>query len=114
MTIKQRVNQRCLVEMNRLNMGRFLRQSVALKLGVLSVLVGLLAFMLSWHIWDGQMPGYQWFLYPGNLTLKIIWHPLLTEEINFWSKLTLLLLGQFVVVAAVTCLVKALFKGLIR
>ena len=70
--------------------------------GVAAAVIGLVAFTLSWNLWDfwgGPMPGLQLLLFPGNLTLVYIWHPLFTEEVNFWPKLALLLLGQFIVVS---------------
>ena len=56
------------------------------------------------------MPGYKVFLFPGNLTLIYIWHPLFTEELGYWSKLILLLLGQFVVVTVFTAVITATFR----
>lgn len=69
--------------------------------GIAAAITGLIAFTLSWNLWDfwgGPMPGLQLLLFPGHLMLNYIWHPLLTEEINFWPKLGLLLFGQFMVV----------------
>ena len=51
------------------------------------------------------MPGIQVLLYPGNLSLVYVWHPLFTEEVNFWPKLALQMLGQFALVACSTALV---------
>jgi len=76
--------------------------TVAIYAGVVAVVIGLTAFTLSWNLWDvwgGPLPGYKVYLFPGNLTLIYIWHPLFTEEVNFWPKLGLLMLGQFSVVA---------------
>ena len=75
--------------------------AMAIFSGVAAAVVGLVAFTLSWNLWGfwgGPMPGFQVLLFPGHLTLVYIWHPLFTEEINFWPKLALLLLGQFSVV----------------
>ena len=83
--------------------------------GVAAVVIGLVAFTLSWNLWDfwgGPMPGLQVLLFPGNLTLIYIWHPLFTEEINFWPKLALLLCGQFVVVFCFVGLFVSLVKKL--
>lgn len=89
--------------------------AIALCAAVVATVIGLIAFTLSWNLWDfwgGPMPGLQLLLLPGNLTLIYIWHPLLTEEINFWPKLALLLFGQFVVVFCFVGLVVSLVKKL--
>ena len=84
--------------------------TVAIYSGVIATLIGLIALSLSWNLWgffSGPLPGYQIFLFPGNLSLIYFWHPVFTEEINFWPKLFMLLFGQFVVV---TCIVAVLVK----
>lgn len=89
--------------------------TIAIYAGIAAGVIGLVAFTLSWNFWDfwdGPMPGYQLLLYPGHLTLVYIWHPLLTEEINFWPKLMLLLFGQFLVVFFVVGLLMSLMKKL--
>nr|AFT63970.1 hypothetical protein [gamma proteobacterium D250] len=73
--------------------------AIALYSGSLALAIGLIAFALNWNVWGGGMPGYKLFLFPGNLTLIYVWHPLLTEEIDFWEKLFLHSLGQFTVVS---------------
>ena len=70
----------------------------AIYIGLIATLIGLIAFTISWNtwdIWDGPLPGYQFFLFPGNLTLIYFWHPIFTEEVSFWPKLLMLLAGQF-------------------
>ncbi|WP_206674664.1 hypothetical protein, partial [Rheinheimera pleomorphica] len=89
------------------NMKHLKPLNIALKFGVGAVVVGLLAFALSWNLWDfwgGPMPGIELLLFPGNITLVYIWHPLFTEEVYFWPKLFLLMLGQFLVVTFVVAL----------
>ena len=89
--------------------------SIALFAGAIAAAVGLIAFTLSWNMWDvwgGPLPGYQLFLLPGNLTLVYIWHPLFTEELSFWPKLVLLLFGQFSLVAMTTALLALVLKKL--
>ncbi|MFT5755563.1 MAG: CHASE1-domain containing sensor protein [Alteromonadaceae bacterium] len=76
--------------------------------GLIAAVIGLIAFTLSWNLlafFEGPLPGYQVFLFPGNITLIFFWHPLFTEEINFWPKLLMLLFGQFVVVTGVVTLI---------
>lgn len=76
--------------------------------GSVAVVVGMLAFALSWNLWDfwgGPMPGIQVILFPGNLTLIHAWHPLFTEELGFWPKFALHMFGQFFVVACVVTFV---------
>jgi hypothetical protein len=84
--------------------------NVAVYSGLIATIFGLIAFTLSWNFWvffNGPLPGYQFFLFPGNLSLIYFWHPIFTEEVNFWPKLFMLLFGQFVVVAGtVTILIK--------
>ena len=96
-------------------MNRYKTSTIAMFSGTAAVVIGLVVFTLSWNLWDfwgGPMPGYQLLLYPGHLTLVYIWHPLLTEEINFWPKLALMLLGQFVVVWCFVGLFSYLVKKL--
>lgn len=87
--------------------------TIAIYSGIAGVVIGLVAFFLSWNLWGfwgGPMPGYQFFLYPGNLTLIYVWHPLFTEEVDFWQKLGLLMLGQFFLVFAVAGLLTAMVR----
>jgi len=91
--------------------------TIAIYAGVAAVVIGLTAFTLSWNLWDlwgGPLPGYKVYLFPGNLTLIYIWHPLFTEEVNFWPKLGLLMLGQFSVVAGFTGAFITLVKKFLR
>ncbi len=81
---------------------------VAIYSGLSATIFGLIAFSLSWNLWelfDGPLPGYRIFLFPGNLTLTYFWHPIFAEEVNFWPKLFTLLLGQFTVVTSCTAVV---------
>ena len=87
--------------------------TIAIYAGITALVIGVIAFTLGWNFWEfwgGPLPGYQIFLYPGNLTLIYVWHPLFTEEVNFWPKLVLLLFGQFFVVTFVV----ALFTSTVR
>ena len=89
-------------------MSQLKTSTIAMLSGALSVVIGLVAFTLSWNFWDfwgGPMPGIQVLLYPGNLSLVYVWHPLFTEEINFWPKLVLQMVGQFSVVASAAAVV---------
>ena len=84
---------------------------VAMFYGLVAVVIGLIAFSLSWNLWeffDGPLPGYRVFLFPGNLTLTYFWHPIFTEEVNFWLKLFMLLFGQFVVVTSCVAVITRL------
>lgn len=86
---------------------------VSVYAGIMAVIIGLIAFTLSWNLWDvwgGPLPGYKVYLFPGNLTLIYVWHPLFTEEVNFWPKLGLLMLGQFTVVTCFSVIVISLIK----
>ncbi|MFC3122696.1 hypothetical protein [Agaribacter flavus] len=76
---------------------------VSVKVGIAATLVGLYVFTLSWQLydyWQGPLPGYQFFLAPGNLSLAVFWHPIFTEEVNLYPKLGMILIGQFVIVTA--------------
>lgn len=73
----------------------------AIKLGGVGAAIGLVTFALSHYLWDslnGPLPGYHTMLYPGNMTLVYFWHPIFTEEVNFWPKLLMLITGQFTVI----------------
>ena len=72
--------------------------------GVLAAIVGLITFVLSWNFydfWGGPMPGYRLLLFPGNVSLIYVWHPLFTEEVDLYPKLALILIGQFFIVTTV-------------
>lgn len=79
------------------------RRSIAFQarsIGIVVTTLGLLTFIVNHFLWDwlgGTLPGYQIILYPGNLSLIHFWHPVFSEEVNFWPKLLMLLTGQFVV-----------------
>lgn len=91
--------------------------TIAIYAGLMSVVIGLVAFALSWNLWDfwgGPMPGIQIVLFPGNLTLIHVWHPLFTEEVNFWPKLALHMFGQFFVVTCLTMLLLSVVRKVIR
>ena len=86
----------------------------SLRIASVATFVGLITFLLNWYFydwWDGPMPGYKFLLYPGNLSLICVWHPLFTEEMDVIPKLALMLLGQFVIVGA---LVHAVFYPIVR
>jgi hypothetical protein len=90
--------------------------TIAVYAGVAALVVGVIAFWLHWNFWNlwgGPMPGVQVLLFPGNMSLIYIWHPLFTEEIDFWPKIVMLLLGQFFVVASVAALLVGLFRKLV-
>ena len=72
-------------------------KQIAFYTGLISLLIGVIAFTLSWNFWENGMPGYRFFLFPGNLMLALF-----TEEIDFWLKLVILLIGLFSIVAVVT------------
>ena len=98
-------------------MSQLKTSSIAILSGVASVLIGLVAFALSWNLWDlwgGPMPGVQVILFPGNLSLVYIWHPLFTEEVDFWSKLALQMLGQFFVVTCVVAMLTSAVRRWLR
>jgi 4-hydroxybenzoate polyprenyltransferase len=86
---------------------------VALYAGLIAVVVGAVAFALNWLVWGGGMPGYGMLLFPGNLVLVYVWHPIFTEEIDFWPKLVLQFSGQFIVVVAFTALLTGVIKRLL-
>jgi len=79
--------------------------NLALFAGLVSVVIGGIAFTLNWNVWGGGMPGYRIFLFPGNFVLSMV-----TEEIDFWPKLLLQLTGQFVVITAAAAALETFFK----
>jgi len=85
--------------------------------GLIATIIGLIALSLSWNLWEffsGPLPGYQILLFPGNLSLIYFWHPIFTEEVNFWPKLLMLLCGQFVVVSCIVAILIKLKNRLIQ
>ncbi|MFS1524458.1 hypothetical protein ACL7TT_10145 [Microbulbifer sp. 2304DJ12-6] len=95
-------------------MSQFKAVTIAIYGGSLTLVVGLIAFALNWNVWGGGMPGYKILLFPGNLTLVYVWHPLLTEEIDFWPKLLLHSLGQFTVASFIIWLSTIMVRRLLR
>ena len=86
---------------------------MALFSGLFAALIGLVTFLLSWNLYDvvgGPLPGYKILLFPANMSLIYIWHPLFTEEIALLPKLTMMLIGQFVIVSSIV----AVFISLMR
>lgn len=82
---------------------------LSVKIGLVATAVGLVTFTLSWNffeLWQGPVPGYHVLLFPGNLSLTYIWHPLFTEEIDLIPKLVLMLIGQFAIVTFVVAVVQ--------
>ena len=80
--------------------------------GLVATLIGLFTFILHWSMWDmrgGPLPGYNILLYPGNLTLAYLWHPLFTEELPLLQKAGLLLTGQFILVGLSVAVLRAGF-----
>lgn len=90
---------------------------ISICIGLASVIIGALAFALSWNLYDtlaGPMPGTKALLLPGSLTLIYVWHPLFTEEISFWLKFSLQMFGQFFVVTVISMLCVSLVNKLRR
>ena len=88
--------------------------NISLFCGVAALIVGLLAFSINWSVYGGGMPGYKVILLPGNLSLVYIWHPIFTEEIDFWPKLALHSFGQFGIVAVFSGIVTKLVKWVLQ
>ena len=91
--------------------GNFPSVKIAILSGLIAMIIGLITFSLNWNLWeffDGPLPGYRVFLFPGNLTLTYFWHPIFTEEVNFWPKLFMLLFGQFFVVSCCVAVIASL------
>lgn len=81
--------------------------------GLIAAGIGIIAFTAHWHLWpyfDGPLPGYDILLFPGNMMLRYVWHPLLSEELSLRVKLGLLFSGQFLVVTFVCYGLSALQK----
>ena len=84
-----------------------------LSIACILTLVGLIAFIINWNLWEffnGPMPGYQILLFPGNLTLEYFWHPIFTEEVTFWPKLLMLMVGQFFIVWGIALVINLVAK----
>ena len=52
--------------------------------------VAFAAFAVNFWVVQGPFPGYKILTYPGIVTAGIF-----SEEINFWPKLSIMLIGQF-------------------
>lgn len=84
-------------------------KELAIYCGIISLIIGAIIFAISWNVWGGGMPGYYFFLLPGNLVLSM-----LTEEINFWPKLLILLVGQFSVTAIATAILLKIYYTVLK
>lgn len=87
--------------------------TIALYSGVASVVIGVITFSLHWSLFDvvgGPLPGYKVLLFPANLTLVYIWHPIFTEEVALLDKFGLMMIGQFTLVAAFVGLAVSIFR----
>lgn len=72
-------------------MSSFFRTMRTLHWSVLALTLLLVPlFFVDYFLLGGALPGYEWFAYPG-----IAWLRLFSDEINFWPKFWLLLLGQY-------------------
>ncbi len=80
-----------------------------LKIASVITLFGGIAIILNpllWEVFNGPLPGYQWILLPGNLSLAYCWYPLFTRELAFQWLWPLHLIGQFLIsysVALIFC-----------
>ena len=82
---------------------------------ITATVIALVVFTANWHLFDylGQpLPGYQLLLWPGNLSLMYLWHPIFTEELGFWPKLALLLISQFIIVTTITMVISTVLVEL--
>jgi hypothetical protein len=96
-----------------MNIVKYSTSKLALLAGALATFIGAITFGLSWNLWDmigGPLPGYKILLFPANMTLIYIWHPLFTEELAFWPKLSLMLVGQFTFVTVIVASIMGLIK----
>jgi hypothetical protein len=86
---------------------------IALYFGIASVAVGLITFVVHWNLFDiigRPLPGYKILLFPANMSLIYVWHPLFTEEVALLPKLVLMMIGQFVLVTITVAIFVELFK----
>ena len=80
--------------------------------GCIAAVIGHLVFFMNLNLWElfgGPISGYQILLYPGNLSLTYFWHPIFSEEVNFWPKLFMLLSGQFTMTTVFTYITLRVF-----
>jgi hypothetical protein len=86
---------------------------IALYSGLVSVVIGTITFTLHWSLFDviaGPLPGYKVLLFPANLTLVYIWHPIFSEELALLDKFGLMMIGQFTLVAGFVGLAVSAFR----
>jgi multisubunit Na+/H+ antiporter MnhG subunit len=67
-------------------------RQIAFKVGSIFAVLGAGVFLINWNLFNETIPGYRIALLPGHLFLQLF-----TEELDFGIKLTLLLIGQFLV-----------------
>ena len=68
--------------------------------GLTGALICFVAFAVNWWITKGPYPGYQPLTYPGILATRLF-----TEEIDFWPKLGIMIVGQGLVYFSVAWVV---------
>lgn len=59
-------------------------------IAIIASVLGLIVFLINFYGFNGQMPFYALFNYPGLFFISFF-----SEEIDFWPKLSLLIAGQF-------------------
>ncbi|UTA47640.1 hypothetical protein L1F30_15970 [Simiduia sp. 21SJ11W-1] len=64
-------------------------------LGITAITAAL--FFIDYFVLGGNLPGYGLVAYPG-----IVWLRMFSEEIDFWPKFLLLMLGQYLAYFAAT------------
>ena len=57
---------------------------------VCGAVILLMAFSVAWWVVEGPYPGYRLLAYPGIVAARFF-----SEEIDFWPKLGIMLVGQY-------------------
>ena len=74
----------------RLDLVRDLRYSALWAL--VGAVIGFAALATNFWVVQGSYPGYRFFVYPGIVVSRLF-----SEELNFWPKLGVMILGQYLI-----------------
>ena len=77
----------------------------SLRWALIGPVVVLLVFGVNYWIADGTLPGYKVLAYPGIISTRLF-----SEEIGFWPKLGIMLLGQYFIYMVVILIAKKLVR----
>jgi hypothetical protein len=71
----------------------------------LGAVVAVVSFAINFWVVQGTYPGYKFLVYPGITATRFF-----SEELNFWPKLGVMIVGQYVMYFMAILIVRKLLK----